>query len=166
MSTPLIFLTVGTSKYPFDRLLSAIANDPLYHSDSYEWVIQSGRSEVSLMPKCGEVHDMLTHSEIEEFTKKSSFVISHAGIGSIYLMLKYEKLGLFVPRVKEFGEHTDDHQLQLAREIKNDRITVCLPTEEFPSLDSLGIGDEKSKAISNKLVNYDLANIIKQELEY
>ncbi len=44
-------------------------------------------------------------------------VITHAGVGSILVTLMNGKRPIVVPRLARFGEHVDDHQLELARRL-------------------------------------------------
>ena len=46
---------------------------------------------------------------------ESDIIISHAGAGSIINALKNIKPLVIVPRLVEFGEHTNSHQVDLAK---------------------------------------------------
>lgn len=50
--------------------------------------------------------------------KKADLVITHAGTGAIVTALKNDKLVIAIPRLARFGEHVDDHQIQLIDEFK------------------------------------------------
>ena len=45
-------------------------------------------------------------------------VITHAGTGAIVGALKQGKKVVAVPRLAKYGEHVDDHQIQLLDEFK------------------------------------------------
>ncbi|GAG58837.1 unnamed protein product [marine sediment metagenome] len=92
----------------------------------------------------------------EEFTKlytSTNLVISHAGIGSIITALRNNKPFIIVPRMKKYGEHLDDHQLEIAGEIEKEGIaTVVYDVKNLEKLIKsrkiyTGIGFNKEKTI-------------------
>lgn len=65
----------------------------------------------------------------EEFTKiyeSARLIVSHAGIGSIITALRNNKPFIIVPRMKKYGEHLDDHQLEIAGEIEKEGIATVV----------------------------------------
>ena len=46
-------------------------------------------------------------------------VITHGGTGAIVGAVKKGKKVIAVPRLSKYGEHVDDHQLQLIEQFKN-----------------------------------------------
>ena len=161
---PLILVTVGTNDYPYTRLFEALYKHPLYNNPEVEWLIQAGDNIVSTPPKCGKVVTMISRDEIESVVKKASLVISHCGIGSINLMLSYQKHVYFVPRVEKYGEFSDDHQLQIANEIKSKRMSVIYPDEVFPELTVQGLTEFEILADKVDVVNHKFANAMHNEL--
>ncbi|HZX20310.1 MAG TPA: glycosyltransferase, partial [archaeon] len=73
---------------------------------------QTGYSDYK--PKGIECKDFLSLDDFRAMMKKSSLVITHAGEGNIGLGKNIGKKMIIVPRKKEFSEHTNDHQLELA----------------------------------------------------
>lgn len=130
--SPLVLVTMGTNSYPFPRLIAALEKLDIYHDPNVRWFIQTGGFEVSLKPANGEVVDMVGKDKMDELVKESSLVISHCGVGSINQMLVYQKKVIFVPRLEQFGEFSDDHQLQIAKELSNSNMTVIYPDELLP----------------------------------
>lgn len=129
---PIIVVTVGTNQYDFDRLFSMISEMPLYNNNEVKWVIQKGHNTLTNLPANGEVVDMISRDEMELLVKSASLVICHCGIGSINVMLSYQKHVLFVPRVAKYDEFSDDHQLQIANEIGSRLFTVISPEQKMP----------------------------------
>jgi UDP-N-acetylglucosamine transferase subunit ALG13 len=127
--TPVILVTVGTNQYDFTRLFEMLYTLPLYKDERIEWVIQANHNKLTTLPANGRVVSMISRDEMESLVKNSSLVISHCGIGSINLMLGYQKQVVFVPRVSKYNEFSDDHQLQIANEISSELFTVVLPGE-------------------------------------
>jgi len=164
MAKPLIFVTVGTSKYPFNRLVSKLEQNPLYNSNECEWAIQYGYSSIVKLPQIGKTFKYLSHNEIEALAAKATLVISHAGIGSIYLLLKYRKHAILMPRVKQYKEHVDDHQLEISRQINSHRIAVVYPEDQFPKIDLSSISGSNETSSATNIINLELAAKIEQEL--
>lgn len=164
MVKPLILVTMGTNDYPFTRLYDYIRQDPLYQSDEVDWFIQTGSCEVAEQPVSGQVHQLIPRADMEALVRRAALVVSHCGIGSLNLMLQYRKRVIFVPRVARHNEFSDDHQLQIAREIRNKRMQIVFPDDPFPTLDSAQIHQESILAEPVDITNYDLARIINFKL--
>ena len=120
----MIFVTVGTHSQQFNRLLEKL--DELKKSGKMkeELFAQTGNS--SFVPKNFKSKKFLSDNEFEETVKKASMVISHGGAGAIITALKYGKKLVLVPRLKEFGEHTDSHQLDLARFMESEKKALAV----------------------------------------
>ena len=71
----------------------------------------------------------------EEFNKKvseSDIVVSHGASGSIMKALKLGKKIIAVTRLKRYGEHIDDHQIQINEAFgKNQYVYPVLDLEDF-----------------------------------
>jgi len=164
MARPLILVTMGTNDYPFERLYRYIKKDSLYWDDRCEWFVQSGTVNVNDYPANGKVVPLIARDEMENLVRDAALVISHCGIGSLNLMLKYGKKTIFVPRVSEYGEFSDDHQLQIAGEISNKRMQVVYPEDSFPDLAFSELCDELPSTSPVDITNYELARIIEYKL--
>jgi UDP-N-acetylglucosamine transferase subunit ALG13 len=108
----LIFITVGSHHQGFERLLKKIdelARDKVI-SDVF---VLTGYSDYQ--PEYCPYTQFVGFNDFQDLIKKSSIVITHAGSGSILNALLHNKPTIAVPRLKKFGEHTNDHQLQLIK---------------------------------------------------
>ena len=47
--------------------------------------------------------------------KTASIVITHAGVNSILTCMQQNKHFLVIPRLKQYGEHVDNHQKEIAQ---------------------------------------------------
>ena len=164
MVRPLILVTMGTNDYPFNRLYNYIKNDPLYLDDRCEWFVQTGSCEADQLPAAGVVESLIPRSDMEDLVRRSALVISHCGIGSLNLMLRYRKRVIFVPRVAAHKEFSDDHQLQIAAELGNSRMQVVYPEDKFPQLDFDQILQDNVLSEPVDITNYELARIVNLKL--
>ena len=112
----MIFVTLGSQKFQFNRMLVEI--DRLIDEGKIidEVFAQIGASDYK--PKNFEYKDFLTQDEFKDYMKKADLVITHAGTGAIVTALKNDKLVIAIPRLARFGDHFDDHQIQLIDEFK------------------------------------------------
>lgn len=111
----MIFVTVGTQIFQMDRLLMAI--DELAGCSKEEFFVQTGHSGYVL--KHCAYSPFLDRDTMNEKVEQCSLMICHAGVGSILLGLKRGKKVVVVPRLKMFGEHVDDHQVEIAGSFAN-----------------------------------------------
>ena len=109
----MIFITLGSQKFQFNRLLKAV--DEIAVDD--EIFAQIGYSDYK--PQHYEYKEFLDRDEFEQMMSKADIVITHGGTGAIIEAVKKGKKVIAVPRLKKYGEHVDDHQMQLIGQFKN-----------------------------------------------
>lgn len=107
----MIFVTVGTTHFQFDRLLSAVAT----LDTDQELIVQRGPSRVPV--ESARVIDFLSFDQLNDHVRDADIVITHAGVGSIMVALSHGKQPVVVPRLQRFGEAVDDHQVQVATQL-------------------------------------------------
>ncbi len=110
----LIFVTVGTHNQDFTRLLKEI--DEIAERIDERIVIQTGHTKY--MPKNAEHFAFGSRKELGRLNKEARIIITHGGAGSIIFALQFNKPTVVVPRLKRFGEHINDHQLELTKELE------------------------------------------------
>ena len=106
----MIFVTVGSRNYPFNRLF--IELDKLYDEGIIKDKIFAQIGTSTYVPKNYEYKDFISQEEFLEKVKESSFVISHGASGSIMKALNEGKKVIAVTRLEKYGEHINDHQIQ------------------------------------------------------
>lgn len=107
----MIFVTLGTQDKAFVRLLEMVEQAVLDCVISEEVIVQAGYT-----PYQSNVMRVLDYIDISQFNQyiiDASFIISHAGVGSILTGLKQNKKIIVCPRLKDLKEHTNDHQLEI-----------------------------------------------------
>lgn len=58
--------------------------------------------------------DMIADEEFKSLISESDLIIAHAGTGTVISSIKLGKKVIIFPRMAEYDEHYDDHQLELA----------------------------------------------------
>lgn len=123
----MIFITLGSQKFQFDRLLKAVDELVADGAITEPVFAQSGYSDYQ--PKHYEFKQFLDRDEFTKRMGEADLVITHGGTGAIIGAVKKGKKVIAVPRLAKYGEHVDDHQLQLLKEFKQmDIICVCAMT--------------------------------------
>lgn len=110
-----IFITLGSQKFQFNRLLKAV--DELCEQgtvDADDVFAQIGYSDY--LPQKYNYKKFLDRDEFSDEMGKVDIVITHGGTGSIIGAVKKGKKVIAVPRLAKYGEHVDDHQLQLIKQ--------------------------------------------------
>lgn len=126
----MIFVTVGT-QFPFDRLVKAVddaVGNGFANSQIYAQIAGS-----SYQARNFGYIDFLEKELFDDYVRKASGIISHAGMGIITLALDNNKPLLVMPRLKQHGEVVNNHQLIIAKKFEQPgHILVAYDVEELP----------------------------------
>jgi UDP-N-acetylglucosamine transferase subunit ALG13 len=125
LAKPLIYVTTGTNQYSFDRMLTCVDSCLNALDFSFEVILQYGSSKPYNLKSVSKNHDFYSREFSEECYEKASLIFSHCGIGSIYNSLKYNTPTVIIPRLEKYNEFSDDHQLQIAREVARNPL-ICM----------------------------------------
>lgn len=107
-----IFVPLGTQKFPFRRLIIALNN--LIKEGVYK------PEEILMQSTMYDIEPMFTHvglipvDEFNRYMREADLVITHAGVNSIITCMQMGKALLVVPRLHKYGEHVDNHQVEIA----------------------------------------------------
>ena len=107
----LIFITLGTQDKEFTRLIKEIEELKKDGIIKEKVVIQAGTTKY--LSDELEIIDYLSMEEFEKYIKKSKFIITHGGVGSILDAIKHNKKVIAVPRLAKYDEHENNHQIQI-----------------------------------------------------
>lgn len=144
----MIFITVGSQKFQFNRLLEQI--DLLIEKGVIKEDVFAQTGASDYVPKNYKYQNFLTRDEFTKHMSECSFVITHAGTGAIITALKNDKKVIAIPRLSKYGEHVDDHQIQLIDEFKE--LNFIEPVYEIDEL------EQAIKDISKKKYNKYVSN--------
>lgn len=111
-----IFITTGTYKLQFNRLLIEI--DRLVKNKKIQANIVAQIGYSTYKPKNFKYFEFCGQVELHRYIDNSDLVICQGGSGSIMDSLLKSKRVIAVPRLKEFNEFFDDHQIQLVDELE------------------------------------------------
>ena len=127
----MIFVTVGSQKFQFDRLVRAV-----------DALVASGTAGDGAFAQTGACAYIPEHMEHEAFLDRDSFrchmdacdvVVTHGGTGAIIGAVKDGKKVIAVPRLAKYGEHVDDHQIEIVRQFgEMGLIEPCMDPAELP----------------------------------
>lgn len=126
----MIFITLGSQKFQFDRLLKQI--DDLIECGVIEEEVFAQIGYSDYKPKKFPYKQFLDREEFIAAEGKAEIVITHGGTGAIIGAVKKGKKVIAVPRLARFGEHVDDHQLQIVEEFEEMNILeACYEIEQL-----------------------------------
>lgn len=128
----MIFITVGSQKFQFNRLLRKM--DELVER---KVITESVFAQIGYSDYKPLHYEYLEFLNQEDFNKKiemSRLVVTHAGTGAIINSLKQNKKVIAIPRLSKYGEHVDDHQVQLVNEFKE--LNFIEPIYEIEELEN------------------------------
>jgi len=110
----MIFVTLGSQKFQFDRLLQKL--DALIEEGVITEPVFAQIGHSTYSPKHFETADFMDRDSFAANMAKADTVITHAGTGAIIGAVKQGKKTIAVPRLSKYGEHVDDHQLQIVEQ--------------------------------------------------
>lgn len=124
----MIFVTIGSQKFQFDRLLKKI--DHLIESGVIQEAVMAQIGASNYVPKHYSYVRFMDREKFSETMEQCDIVITHGGTGVIISAVKKGKKVIAVPRLAIYGEHVDDHQLQLIQQFEElDIIEPCYEVE-------------------------------------
>jgi UDP-N-acetylglucosamine transferase subunit ALG13 len=154
----MIFVSVGTHEAPFDRMLLAV--DELGLDERL--VVQYGPSGIRI--EGAEEADYLPFDEVVQYIREARAVLMHAGVGSVMIALANGKRPIVMARRHQFGEHVDDHQLELARRLET--IGLVTVVEDAAALREAlaGAPEPPGEITGTPWLGSDLSEYLEQEL--
>lgn len=123
----MIFVTVGSQKFQFDRLLMYIDNLVEKRIITESIFAQTGYSDYK--PKNYDYKKFLTRDEFVKKIDLASIVVTHAGTGAIISSLKKSKKVIAMPRSAKYEEHVDDHQEEIVNSFASRNYIIKVQNE-------------------------------------
>lgn len=144
----MIFVTLGSQKFQFNRLLEKI--DELIERGIITDDVFAQIGSSTYEPKYYRYKAFLDRNDFATKMDACSVVITHGGTGVIIGAVKKCKKVIAVPRLKQYGEHVDDHQLQLLKQFEElNLICACYELDELGKCYQEALATEYNKYSSN-----------------
>ncbi len=107
----MILVTLGTNDKVFTRLLDAVEKCIADGVIKDRVVVQAGYTAYTSTDM--EIFDYLDTDQFAQLISEADLIITHGGAGSIMTGLREDKKVLGCARLARYGEHVNDHQVQL-----------------------------------------------------
>lgn len=125
----MIFVILGTQDKPFTRLLEIIEQSNIED----EIIVQAGFTKFE--SKKMKIFDYVDMKDFNDYIERADLIISHGGVGTIMNALANRKKVIACARLSKYGEHQNDHQLQLIKPLKDSG--YILELEDNADIDKL-----------------------------
>ncbi|MBW4497233.1 MAG: sugar transferase [Oscillatoria princeps RMCB-10] len=121
----MILVTVGTEQYQFNALMDWVEVLIRYGiiDRNEEVVVQYGSS--TKIPDGAKVYQCLPESVFQAVVEEARVIVAHCGEGTAMLLESLGKPFILVPRTRRFGEHVDDHQIEMAEALEKQGVPVA-----------------------------------------
>lgn len=129
----MILVTLGTQDKSFKRLIEAVDEQIKGGKIKEKVVVQAGSTKYESSNM--DIFDLVSPRELDKLMKQARIIITHGGVGSILGALKYDKPVIAAARLSKYGEHTNDHQLQIIDEFEREGYILAL--HDFNRLNDL-----------------------------
>ena len=127
----MVFVTVGSQKFQFNRLIKAV--DALAASGAVDGGAFAQTGACTYVPKNMGHETFLDREGFQARMTACDTVITHGGTGAIIGAVKAGKKVIAVPRLAKFGEHVDDHQKEIVTQFAEmGLIEPCMDPAELP----------------------------------
>lgn len=127
----MILVALGTQDRQFTRLLEAIEKEIKRGTIKDRVVVQAGVTKFE--SEHMEIYDLIPYEEFVKLYDECDLLICHGGVGTIIDGLKRHKKIIAAARLKEYGEHQNNHQKQIIREFTKKHLIL-----ELDDFDKLG----------------------------
>ena len=109
----MILVLCGTQKQDFSRMIKLVEQV----ADREEVIVQAGHNQYESNKM--QIFGFVSNEEIQMLYEKADLIVTHAGAGSMLQAIKNHKKIIAVPRLKEYGEHVNNHQIELAKKFED-----------------------------------------------
>lgn len=144
---------LGTQDKEFTRLLKMVEDEIKKGLIKGDVIVQAGQTKYK--SNYMEILDLIPNTKFNKLIKEADLVITHGGVGSIISALKHNKKVIAVPRLFKYGEHVNDHQLEIVEEFSKlgyikSAINKRELTKALEEIDSFE--ETKYKSNNNKMI--------------
>ncbi len=112
----MILVVLGTHELPFTRLLKAVEQQIEKGNIREEVIVQTGHTPYNSSKM--KLVKFTSYEDMDQLYNQASYIVTHGGTGSITSGLKKSKKMIAAPRLVKYGEHNDDHQLEIVSQFE------------------------------------------------
>ena len=113
----MVLITVGTQKQEFNRMFELVRKSKELKKE--ELIVQRGYTKCNNSKRI-KAFDFIPLEQMEEYISKADIIISHGGVGTIFSAIKKGKKVIAIPRLENYGEHINDHQIEICEELEKE----------------------------------------------
>ena len=113
----MVLITVGTQKQEFNRMFELVRKSKELKKE--ELIVQRGYTKCNNSKRI-KAFDFIPLEQMEEYISKADIIISHGGVGTIFSAIKKGKKVIAIPRLEKYGEHINDHQIEICEELEKE----------------------------------------------
>ncbi len=150
----MILIMLGTQNNSFHRILEEV--DRLIDSNIIKEEVIAQIGYTKYKSRNIKTVDFMPNEELEKLERQANYIITHGGVGSIISSIEKGKKVIAVPRLKQFGEHVNDHQLDIVQSF--DKMGYIIG---IASISQLEEAIKKIKTFQPKKYIQNTGNIIK-----
>ena len=158
----MILITLGTQDKPFYRLLEAVQKQIDNKIIKDKVIVQAGISS-DFKSENMEIFDLIPMDEFDKLISECDILITHGGVGSIISGIKNNKKVIAAARLEKYGEHVNDHQLQIIENFADAGYILSL--DNFDELDKVLENIKKFKPNKFKSNTDKFTKLIKKEID-
>lgn len=93
-----------------------------------EVIAQIGNSDY--IPENYEYFKFLDKNSFDALIERADLIITHSGVGSIITAINSSKPVIVFPRLAQYQEHVDNHQLDIANAFSKKQYVLCCQEED------------------------------------
>lgn len=78
---------------------------------------------------------LIPNEDFNHYMEEAEVIVTHSGVNSIISSMEMGKPLVICPRLHEYGEHVDNHQMEIAT-LMHDKydVLVCTDMKDLPNL--------------------------------
>lgn len=157
----MILITLGTQDKEFTRVLEKVDELITKKVIKEEVIVQAGHTKYK--SKNMKIFDYVSKKKLEEYMENANFIITHAGVGTIFDALKKDKNIIAIPRLSKYKEHNNDHQIQIVEEFSKEGF--ILPVYEMDELEEAIKKTKKFKPNKYKSNNQNMIKLVSDYID-
>lgn len=124
----MVLVLLGTQNNSFHRLLEEIEKNIKDGNIKEEVVVQAGYTKFE--SENMKVFDLIPKEQLEQLQSQADLIITHGGVGSIITSIRKGKKVIAVPRIHEYGEHVNNHQIEIIENFNEQQYIIGIEKVE------------------------------------